>query len=260
MRLDCANLERIAHSISLVQECDVVRNGALRLSTPFVYPNGSNIDIFLGHGESLFEDYVLSDFGMTGLYLENAQVKMESTDRRRQVLADICAELGVKFENGVFRIFLDRDQIADISDAVFRLSQACVRVSDFATHQRLRSANPFRDDVEDFLEASGLHPKPDAKVRGPYGSDIKLDFEVQRSFVLVLAAMNEPAAHSSANEIFAKWHDLKTSGYQSQRKFVTVYNSESPAIRSSDIQRLGDYSISVSYPEQAQQLVEVLAA
>ena len=205
MRLDCANLERIAHSISLVQECDVVRNGALRLSTPFVYPNGSNIDIFLGHGESLFGGLRSLRFRYDRtLFRERTGENGIHRSPQGVVWRTFVQELGVKFENGVFRIFLDRDQIADISDAVFRLSQACVRVSDFATHQRLRSANPFRDDVEDFLEASGLHPKPDAKVRGPYGSDIKLDFEVQRSFVLVLAAMNEPAAHSSANEIFAK--------------------------------------------------------
>src|SRR3954462_5434389 len=99
MRLDCTTLERMAHHISLVQECDVVRSGALRLSTPFVYPNGSNVDVFFQEEQSLFERYVLSDYGMTTIYLDNAQVKVDSTDRRRQILTDICAELGVDFRD-----------------------------------------------------------------------------------------------------------------------------------------------------------------
>jgi hypothetical protein len=261
MIFDCSRLKEMAHSISLVRSCDVVSSGALRLSTPFSYPNGSGIDVFMEQEPVLFESYVLSDYGLTNLYLNDAQVKMDSTERRRQILNDICSQLGVKFRHGSFELTISGDQASDISDAVMRISQACLRVSDFASHQRLRSANAFRDDVEDFFDASGLRYIPDVKVSGPYGADIKIDFEVNSSsYVLVLAAMNEAAAHSSATEIFSKWHDLRVGGQGNAHKFVTVYNSASPAIRPADIQRLGDYSETVSYPEQGELLVQVLSA
>jgi hypothetical protein len=259
MRLDCSLLQKMVHSISLVRNCDVVPSGALRLSTPFSYPNGSSIDVFIEREPFLFDSYTLSDYGQTNLYLNDAQVKLDSTERRRQIIDDICSELGVKFKNGSFHLTLSGEQPDDISDAIMRMSQACLRISDFASHQRLRSANAFRDDVEDFFDASGLQYVPDVKVSGPYGADIKIDFEVNSSsYVLVLAAMNESAAHASANEIFSKWHDLQIGKRGNAHSFVTVYNSASPAIRPADIQRLGDYSQTVSYPEQGELLAQVL--
>lgn len=50
--MDCSKLQSILHSVSLVQDCDVVRSGALRMATPFVCPDGSSVDIFLEHHDS----------------------------------------------------------------------------------------------------------------------------------------------------------------------------------------------------------------
>jgi hypothetical protein len=101
MRLDCKTLyDTIEHSISLVRGGDTVRHGALRMETRFVYPNGSSVDVFLEQRPDLLGSYVLSDFGQTALYLHDAQVNLSSTERRRQILGDICSELGVSFGNG----------------------------------------------------------------------------------------------------------------------------------------------------------------
>lgn len=50
-----------------------------------------------------------------------------STRRKKQILDDICSELGVRFREGSFEIELE--DVSDISSAVMRLSQAYVRVS-----------------------------------------------------------------------------------------------------------------------------------
>jgi hypothetical protein len=142
-----------------------------------------------------------------------------------------------------------------------RLSQACVPISDFASHHRLRSPNAFREDVEEFFHKSKLQYKPDVSFNGPYGHKIKLDFEVpgtsHASYILILAAKHEAAAHSSANEIFGKWHDLKkvsTNGHH----YVTIFNSASQAVREDDMKTLQSYSEGVSYPKQGERLVSVL--
>jgi hypothetical protein len=264
MNFDCSSLKDIKHALSMISECDVVRSGALRMSTPFLYPNGSHVDVFLEQRRDLFNSYILSDYGQTGLYLEDAQVRLDSTERRRQILGDICSQLGISFKDGALTLQITSDEIVDISNAVMRLSQACVRVSDFACHQRLRSANPFKDDIEEFLESSGLRFVADKRVRGPYGRDVKLDFEVtgknSKSLVLILAAMNEPSAHTAANEIFRKWHELKVAQMDSSYKFVTIYNSASKAIRTDDIQLLNDHSATISYPEQEEALISTFNA
>jgi hypothetical protein len=261
MKFECSDLEAIGHSVSMVLECDKVRH-ALRMSTPFVYPNGSHVDVFLEQDTSLFNHYLLSDFGQTWLYLQDAQVSPNSTERRRNLLSDICKQHGVVVKDGVLTLEILAHEITDISQAIMRLSQACVRFSELACHQRLRSANPFKDDIEEFFESSGLLFVPDKRVRGPYDRDIRLDFEVagknSKSLVLILAAMNEPAAHTAANEIFRKWADLKTAGMDYQYKFITVYNSTSKAIRADDIQALSDGSATISYPEQEELLLQTI--
>lgn len=262
MTIDCSMLETIIHSIPLVMECDRVRSGALRLSTPFTYPNGSNVDVFLESKNDLWDSFVLSDCGQTWLYLHDAQVKIDSTERKKQLLKDICEDLGITLRAGRLQVEISGDEISNISKSIFRLSQACVRISDFASHHRLRSTNPFRDDVEEFFDASGLSYEPDREISGPYGRKVKLDFEVVSkssiSFVLILSALNETSAHLSANEIFIKWHDVNDTRQWNTRKFVTVYNSASQAIRESDLQRLAEYSDVVSYPQQGELLSSIL--
>jgi Domain of unknown function DUF1828 len=151
MNFECAQLAEMVGSIDLVEICDRINSGALRVSTPFRYPNGEHVDIFFDGGKELLpDDFSLSDFGQTATYLRNAQVALDSTARRRELVTDILSGTGVKFEGGAFLITPKKDK-DEVSRAVFTLGQICVRISDLVTHQRLRSSNPFRDDVEDFF-------------------------------------------------------------------------------------------------------------
>jgi hypothetical protein len=260
MRMDCSNLERIVHSIDLVRSCDVVRSGALRLSTPFCYPNGDHVDLFLDSQHELLDSYKLSDYGQTSQYLRSALVSANSTSRKKEIIEDITSQMGVRFAGDLY-LHLAKEEIGDLSAAIMRLSQACVRISDLATHQRLRSSNSFRDDVEDFFDAHNLMYKPDVKVRGGYGKDVRVDFEVfgknVTSYVNVLAALNESAAHASGNEIFVKWYDLMAAGITSH-KFVTIYDSQSTAVSDTDVQRLRASSNVISYPEEEDFLARIL--
>jgi hypothetical protein len=264
VNLDCAYIERIAHTLNLVEECDVVRNGALRMATPFLYPNGDRIDVFLeANASSLFRHLSLTDYGQTALYLRSAQVKMEATARKREIFDEILSSLSVKSINGDLYVEIEKTEPDDLTDAIFRLSQACIRISEFASHQRLRSANPFRDDVEDFFEASKLPFVPDVKVLGRYKNEVKIDFEIVmpkvRSYVCVLSTMSESTAHQSAIEAFRKWYDIKPPDILFGEKLITVYNSKSKTkIREADQKRLRDYSQLIAYPAEQELLASVL--
>ena len=261
MRIDCANLQSIVHNLPLVRSCDTVRSGALRMSTPFLYPNGEYVDLFLYSQHQLLDSYKLSDFGQTSQYLRSAMVTGSSTSRKKEIIHDITSQLDVSFAGDLY-INLGSEDMDSISDAIMRLSQACVRISDIATHQRLRSSNPFRDDIEDFIDAQNLAYTPDAKVVGKYGKDIRLDFEVRStnrfSYLNVLGAISESAAHASANEISLKWKDLIETGHLGSHKLITVINSFSNAVQDADMARLRDLSDVVAYPEQHDFLAHLL--
>jgi hypothetical protein len=262
--LDCSHLKEIARSLPLVVGCDVVRNGALRMSTPFMYPNGDHIDVFLeAKTDSLFMPLSLSDYGQTSLYLRGAQIEMNASSRKREIVSLILAQLNVKQRNGDLFVEIADSNPTDITDAIFRLSQACLRISDFASHQRLRSANPFRDDVEDFIQASGIRYNVDVKVPGRFRNEVRVDFEVfgreHKSYVCVLATAVESTAHVSATETFRKWYDI-ASAHESEHQLVTVFNSRSSFLKDADRQRLGEFSKLVPYPAELETLRELIAA
>lgn len=261
MKIDCSQLGNVVHALPLVRACDQLKSGTLRISTPFTYPNGEYVDVFLITEENLLQTLRLSDLGQTSLYLRSALVSMPGTARRREIVADIASQLNVKYMNGSLYVLLTSEDVENLSMAILKLSQACVRISDLATHQRLRSVNSFRDDVEEFFDAHNFIYTPDIRIKGPANTDIRMDFEVrgrrENSYVNVLAALNETAAKSSALDIFAKWYDL-TKVRSEPHKLVTVFNSASTAIREEDLARLREYSDLVSYPEEADFLVKVL--
>jgi hypothetical protein len=181
MNLDCALVQSLAPSMHLVQACDIIKNGAVRIQTPFLYPDGSSIDLFLdADPENLIDRhdaYTLSDLGQTSNYLSTQQITY--TDRRKQLLEDICRTLNVNTSEGVLQIFLDKRSIAaSISDAITRLGQACVRAADLEFIQRSNSGRLLRDEVAQTFAEFHIEYKPNPKVIGRYGRPIKLDFEV----------------------------------------------------------------------------------
>lgn len=262
--INCSQLDDLVVTLPLVQHCDRVGKGALRISTPFCYPNGEKVDVFLDSDKLLLtDDLLLSDCGQTASYLHDAQVPMDATARRRELIADILHLSGVSLKGLQLTIRPRSSDASEISQAIFRLSQTCVRISDLATHMRLRSANPFKDDVEEFFEVQGLSYQTDVKLPPVFGKrDIKMDFEVRSgnrdSYVNIVAAMNDTAAHASALEITTKVRDLTQSSQYVPQRFVTVYNSQSQAIRVEDLERLATMSEVVSYPEEMDTLLAIL--
>ena len=109
---------------------DKVRDGSFRLATPFRYPDGSHIDVFLEDGGADFDGFELSDKGQTVAYLLDLHVKPWTSQERKQTVADTCTTLGVAEEGGVFCIRLSTGELNDLPDAIRRLGQACVRISD----------------------------------------------------------------------------------------------------------------------------------
>ena len=124
------NIEELITNACLVEAYDTVRDGSFRLATPFRYPDGSHIDVFLEDGGADFDGFELSDKGQTVAYLLDLHVKPWTSQERKQTVADTCTTLGVEQEGGVFCIRLPTGELNDLPDAIRRLGQACVRISD----------------------------------------------------------------------------------------------------------------------------------
>lgn len=266
MKFDCETFQDYAKSFSLITACDVVRDGSLRLSTPFQYPDGTYIDVFVAQpplqGELYPPAIVISDKGRTVANLLDVHVKPWTTQKRKQLVADICASLDVAQNGGEFLVRVQPASIGEFPQAVVRLAQACIRVSDIAFTQRSRSPGIFQEEVEEFISSIDLPYSPEFRVIGRFGNEIEFPFMVEgrkvRSLLQTLSTSNQSAAHTLANEVYIRWDDVPQERQRFQ--FITLYDTNNDVIREVDFARLKTVSDVIGFPAESQRLKEALAA
>ena len=260
MKLSIEQIQTAAASFSLVKGCDVIRNGMVRLATPFQYPNGAGIDLFLGPKSDLFEQWVLTDLGQTTGWLLDLNLKLWTTEKRKQLVSDICQGLEVIQEGGQFQLILTDLKL--LPDAMVRLAQACLRVADLAFTQRLRVASAFNEDFEEFLDLADASYEPGFSLQGQFGKIVKVDFRVKgqrsQSLVQTLSTPSSVASHTMINEAFRSWYDLQP--HRDHYQFVTIYDTSNDSFRDDDLKRLGSLSLLLGYPAQEQDIKAALAA
>jgi hypothetical protein len=256
------NIEDFITNTCLVQAHDTVRDGSFRLATPFRYPDGSHIDVFLKSNADLFEGFELSDKGQTMAYLLDLHVKPWTSQKRKQTLADICDTLGVEQSGGAFRISLKKEQMKDLPDAIIRLGQVCIRVADLAYTQRLRSPTALTEDFEEYLVGIDRPYKTGVMVPGQFGKDVEFNFLVQgqrtSSLVQILSTPNRFAAHNLSVEAFARWSDIAPERPKFQ--CLSVFDTTNDVFREEDLKRLESVSEVVGFPAESDRLNLSLAA
>jgi hypothetical protein len=266
MPFDCNILRQYATSLPLVRNCDLVKSGMLRLETPFRYPDGSQIDLFLGEAGQgqVFEHYRVSDLGQTVGYLLDLQVKPWATQKRKKILEDICQALDVELDGGELLVRLKDEQLTTdlLPDAMVRVAQACIRMADLAYTQRLRAPVSFRDDVEEFISSNGVEVESGITLRGKFDKEVTVDFRTTgrrvKSLILTLSTQNTAAAHGVSNEVFRKWYDLEPQ--KGDHQFLTLFDSTNNAVRDDDLARLAEVSTVLAFPAEQDAVMQAIAA
>ncbi|MEW6238138.1 MAG: DUF1828 domain-containing protein [Candidatus Omnitrophota bacterium] len=262
MNYSCEEIRSLVSRFSLVQECDAVKNGMLRIATPFQYANGSQIDLFLGEDKTMFEGWMLTDLGQTTAYLLDLHVKSWTTKKRKQWTSDICESLDIRQNAGALFVYIKEQDIDHLPSSIVRLAQACIRVSDLAMTQQFRSVHPFREDLEEFIANLDVPYETSKVFQGKYDNQVEVDFHVMgrktSSLILTLSTANAVAAHGLCNEVFRRWYDLST--LREKHIFITAYDTDNNVFREEDISRVGELSSVLGFPAEYQQLEDILAA
>ncbi len=259
--MDCLEAKSLISRFSLINDCDVIKNGALRMSLPFQHLDGSYIDLFLQRNAA--DQWVLSDLGNTAAYLLDLHVKPWSSQKRMQVVADICKSLKIEQVKGQLQAVLTEAQLRkELPEAMVRLSQACIRVSDLALTRRLRTPVVFQDEMEEFLSVADLDFDKNVLLAGQFGNKVEVNFAVRgksvSSLVQTLSTANSAAAHNLSNEVFRRWYDL--SNHRPKNQFVTVYDTNTDYFRDEDLKRIATLSSIFGFPAEEDQIREALAA
>ncbi|MDV7396442.1 DUF1828 domain-containing protein, partial [Arthrospira platensis SPKY1] len=91
----------------------------------------------------------LTDLGETVRWLRMQSLSQRRSPKQLQLIEDICLNHGIEFFKGMLILRVRPGE--DISSAILRLAQACLRVSDLWFTFRTRAVETIADEIADFL-------------------------------------------------------------------------------------------------------------
>lgn len=229
-----------------------------RIRTPYLYPDGDVIDLFLNpvdNGSS-----TLTDLGETLGWLRTQTVSERKTDRQRRLIEDVCLTHGVELYRGMLMVRVK--DFDEMSEAISRLSQAALRVSDLWFTFRNQAVASINDEVEEFLIAQEIRFERGERLVGRSGRTWRVDFHTRTSerstLVNVLSTGSRPSARRLAERTLATWHDLSNLqiGPESLR-FISLFDDELDVWAPEDFGLVEDVS-EVAYWSHKDEFVELI--
>lgn len=115
----------IGESLPPVFECTPAPHEGVRVRTPLMYPDGGMVDVFVLERNGRYD---IIDFGEALGSLRMQSVSTRRSPKQNRMVEDTCQTLGVELRRG--QLMLRSDEADGLGEAVLRLAQAAVRVSD----------------------------------------------------------------------------------------------------------------------------------
>jgi hypothetical protein len=192
--------------------------------TPFLYPDGDHIDLFITEKADCL---IVSDLGETLRWLRSQTLWPRRTPKQNTLLTDVCLTHGLERYKGVL---LARCRSGDsLARTTLRVAQGCLRVSDLWFTFRNRVIESVADEVADLLAERTIEFDRRPRLPGRSGRGWRPDFHVlapaRGSLVSVLCTGNRSAARAVTEHTLAMWHDLSqlAAGPEALR-FVSLFD------------------------------------
>lgn len=132
----------IAETIGQLYTCSEV-NGFVRIRTPYLYPDGDVIDLFLKP-----ETQTLSDLGETLRWLDMQTFRQSLSKKQDWFLQDSLVTYGLELFDGMLLVRV-RD---DLAEAITRLAQGTIAVANLWLLNRTRLAGTLNDEIAKLLD------------------------------------------------------------------------------------------------------------
>lgn len=240
----CASISR---NLPPLFECTPAPREGIRVRTPVMYPDGDIVDVFALDRDDMI---LLTDFGEALGWLRMRSISTRRTSRQQELIEDVCKTLGIELARGQLTIKVRADD--DIAEAVLRLAQAVVRVSDIwftfryqKTSQSVvqpTSADIPRstsDEVEWWLRKKKMRFERGVKQTGQSRKDWTIDYRVssaeRTSLVFLLSAGSRRTAPRVTDHIVAGCVDLNyLKDSQPRLTFVSLFDDTRKVWRDED--------------------------
>jgi hypothetical protein len=196
----------ITRTIGEQFSCSTVKD-FVRIRTPYLYPDGDFIDLYLKKKE---DGYILTDLGETLRWLRMQTVSRKRTKKQEELIRDTLLTFNIhKYKGMLIRRFSKEEEMAA---AVTDLSQAAFRISDIWFTFRTRTSESIIDEVAEFLDEQKIKFETNKQFDGRSGRKRKVDFYIknsdQESLIEVLSTASKPSANTRADTVHTVWSDL----------------------------------------------------
>jgi hypothetical protein len=114
--------QEIAKTIGELFTCSTV-NGFIRIRTPYLYPDGDVIDLFLKEKDG---QYVLTDLGETLRWLRMQTISPKRSEKQETLIQDTLLTHGIERYRGMLMLRIQKEE--NLASAITRLSQAAFRI------------------------------------------------------------------------------------------------------------------------------------
>jgi Domain of unknown function DUF1828 len=198
--------EAIQQSVGKLFTCSPL-NGYTRIRTPFLYPDGDVIDVYLKETDGVV---TLTDLGETLRWLRMQSLSSRRSPKQQKLVEDVCLTHGLELFRGMLVLRATEGQ--SIGNTVTRLAQGALRVADLGLTMRTRSVDSATDEVEEFLKEKSVPFQRGETLVGRSGKSWQIDFHTRSphksSLVCLLSTGSKGAARSITDHVVATWYDL----------------------------------------------------
>lgn len=204
-------------------ECSPAPRQGIRVRTPFLYPDGGVIDVFVLQRDGRME---VTDFGEALGWLRLQSPGGRFSAKQKRLVEDVCLTLGIERYRGQL---VRRVEGGEVSRAVLQVAQAALRVADLWFTMRTRAVETVADEIADWLtEKSILFDRSVTHV-GRSGRTWTVDYQTRlpqrTSSVFLLATGSRAAARRVTEHVVAALYDLShLKVVQPQLSFISLFD------------------------------------
>jgi hypothetical protein len=223
--VNCDDLARALANSPLAGWGCATDRGYLRLLTPFRYPDGGLIELFVDDREGRI---VVTDFGEAYRFLETNGIDPERSASRKQLI-DFATRLGAAANiDGALEIPVSN--VVEVFPAALRLAQVITRVGDHVLLAKGAFGNTFSDTVEEYLRSSlpGAEIRRGQTVQGRaalHRVDIVVRTNRGMGAVEGLSSTTATGANAQTAYTIQKFADIAALGPGAPTRFAVLDNS-----------------------------------
>ncbi len=223
-------------------ECSPAPREGIRVRTPFLYPDGDVIEVFVVERAGKTE---VTDFGEALGWLRMQTPGGNLSEKQKRLVEDVCLTLGVERFHGQL---VRRVQGDELPAVVLQVAQAALRVADIWFTMRTRAVESIADEVADWLTERGIRFERSVSYVGRSGRKWKVDYQTRvaerTSLVFLLATGSRAAARQIVEHVVAGLYDLShLKAVQTGLWFVSLFDDTQDVWREEDFRLVEDLSV-----------------